>query len=261
MKDNHEIISNYIYNKNDLLENVKCLIKMHKEGKLGGYEMPLDVRPKEIALDSKENYHFLTLPMALNYQRDSYQLWKSAKDTYLDQETNAVFYPEKAMSFGTSELKNKLLKHKLALRPVKHVDTWRRLCEVITEKYNSDIRNLFVLNNNDISLIKEVLEKKEKKRFPFLSGPKILNYWLHVLDIYAPIEFINKHSILIAPDTHIIKASLKLGLISGEFNRITENRSLVSQLWDEALYQSGISPREIQTPLWLWSRGGFKKIN
>ncbi len=234
---------------------------MHKEGKLGGAIMPLDAaKPNQIEFDSKENYHFLTLPMALNYQRDSYRLWESAKDTYLDIETNAVFYPEKVLNYSTSELKDKLLKYKLALRPIKHIDTWQRLCEVITEKYDSDIRNLFISNNNDILLIKKVLEKEEKKRFPFLSGPKILNYWLHVLDIYTPIKFINRDAILIAPDTHIIKASLKLGVISGDLEKIVQNRTLVSKIWDTTLCQSDISPRDIQTPLWLWSRGGFKKI-
>ncbi|MFS4493415.1 hypothetical protein [Maribacter sp. 2308TA10-17] len=260
MNGNHEIISKYNYDKKDLLKNLKCLIKMHKEGRLGGETMPLDAKPSLIRPDSKENYHFLTLPMALNYQRDSYKLWESARDTYLDSETNTVFHPEKVLGYSSSELKDNLLKYKLALRPNKHVDTWQRLCEVIAEKYDSDIRNLFLSNNNDILLIKEVLEKKEKKRFPFLSGPKILNYWLHVLDIYTPIQFINKNAILIAPDTHIIKASLKLGIISGGFEMIAQNRNRVSKIWDDTLHESGISPREVQTPLWLWSKGGFKKI-
>ena len=260
MNDNHETILKQSYYKKDLLKHLKSLINMHKKGLLGGAIMPLDIKPSQIELDSKENYHFLTLPMALNYQRNSYQLWESAKDTYLDKETTTVFYPEKVLSYTTAELKDNLLKYKLALRPNKHVDTWQRLCEVIAEKYDSDIRNLFLSNNNDILAIKEILEKKEKKRFPFLSGPKILNYWLHVLDLYTPIKFINKNAILIAPDTHIIKASFKLGVISGDLKKVTQNRALVSKIWDEALYNSDITPRDIQTPLWLWSKSGFPKI-
>ncbi len=66
---------------------------MYENGELGGEEMPEDANP-HLAKDSLENYLYFTLPMALNYQRNSYTLWESALQTYNDKETRFVFLPK-----------------------------------------------------------------------------------------------------------------------------------------------------------------------
>ena len=72
------------------IDKVYALLEAYKSGRLGGEKMPEDENP---ALDksSKENYLYFTLPMALNYQRNSYMLWECANKTYKDQETTDVF--------------------------------------------------------------------------------------------------------------------------------------------------------------------------
>ena len=49
-----------------ILDKVKKLIKMHRNGELGGEVMPEDVNPG-LEKSSLENYLYFTLPMALNY--------------------------------------------------------------------------------------------------------------------------------------------------------------------------------------------------
>ncbi len=49
---------------------------MWKQGKLGGEVMPEDANPG-LERKSLENYLYFTLPMALNYQRNSYTLWEN----------------------------------------------------------------------------------------------------------------------------------------------------------------------------------------
>lgn len=51
--------------------------------------MPEDANPN-FEKDSLENYLYFTLPMALNYQRNSYTLWESTLKTYNDEETRFV---------------------------------------------------------------------------------------------------------------------------------------------------------------------------
>ena len=55
--------------KEEILDKVEILIKMYKEGKLGGEIMPEDANPN-LEKASLENYLYFTLPMALNYQRN-----------------------------------------------------------------------------------------------------------------------------------------------------------------------------------------------
>ena len=81
------------------------------EGSLGGEVMPEDANPH---LDKSlvENYLYFTLPMALNYQRNSYKLWESALNTYNDKETNFVFNPNICISkIFSRTLKEKNIKY------------------------------------------------------------------------------------------------------------------------------------------------------
>lgn len=62
-------------NKKIILDNVDKLMAMYKNGYLGGEVMPEDANPN-LRKDSLENYLYFTLPMALNYQRNSYTYGK-----------------------------------------------------------------------------------------------------------------------------------------------------------------------------------------
>ncbi|MCI9434710.1 MAG: hypothetical protein HFI86_05530 [Bacilli bacterium] len=61
--------------KKNILSKVDILIAMYKKGKLGGEVMPEDKNPG-LLKNNLENYLYFTLPMALNYQRNSYILWE-----------------------------------------------------------------------------------------------------------------------------------------------------------------------------------------
>ena len=53
-------------NKEEILKQVDILYMMWKKGELGGEVMPEDENP-HLEKNSKENYLYFTLPMALNY--------------------------------------------------------------------------------------------------------------------------------------------------------------------------------------------------
>lgn len=102
--------------KNKIIDTVHSLILMHKKGLLGGEVMPEDENPGLVS-SSRENYLYFTLPMALNYQRNSYKLWESANASYIDPETACIFHPEKVVAMSDEELRSLLIKHKVALQP------------------------------------------------------------------------------------------------------------------------------------------------
>ena len=152
----------------ELLDRVKKLIDLYHKGALGGETMPEDSNP-HFEKSSANNYLYFTLPMALNYQRNSYTLWQSALSTYNDKTCLDVFEPNKVVAMSGSELKTKLTKYKVALQPNKQPIIWRTLCETIVRDFDGDIRNLFVHHDYDIAKIKDYI-LSHKKDFPYLSG-------------------------------------------------------------------------------------------
>ncbi len=246
-------------NKKDILEKCEILMDMYKEGLLGGEVMPEDENPG-LKKDSLENYLYFTLPMALNYQRNSYTLWESANKTYHDEETNFVFSPKKVIESTFEEVQAALTKYKVALQKNKQTEIWIKLCETIVKLFDGDIRKLFTMNENDVNKVREYVAKTHKKDFPYLSGTKIVNYWMYVLYQYTDITYQNIECLTVAPDTHVIKSTFMLGLITEEEKESSNVQEIVIAKWQELFAGTKYKPIDIHTPLWLWSRNGFREL-
>jgi len=142
--------------KNKVLKSSIELMRLHKKGELGGEVMPEDKNPG-FGIGTKENYLYFTLPMALNYQRNSYKLWESALSACNDPETSDIFRTEDVVQMSKDTLKEKLVKHKVALQPNKQTDIWYTLCSTLNENFNADIRQLFAKCNFSIKEVKEYI--------------------------------------------------------------------------------------------------------
>ena len=246
-------------NKKEILKQVEKLLQMYKNGLLGGEVMPEDGNP-HFKINSLENYNYFTLPMALNYQRNSYKLWESANLTWKDNSTRFVFNTKLVSKSSIEDIKKSLTKYKVALQPNKQPEIWIKLCNTINELFDGDIRNLFKNNGYDINLIKNYVQKQNKSKFPYLSGNKICNYWLYVLYQYTDIKFKNLEALKIAPDTHVVKATHRLGLINDRELELNNVQTIVIDRWNELLKFTPYKPIDLHTPLWLWSRNGFIEI-
>lgn len=250
-----EILISSEHEKN-LEKKIYSLILLYREGKLGGDVMPEDSNPGLLE-ETAENYVYFTLPMALNYQRNSYGLWEAAKKTFMDKETKDVFDMAQVCNMDDVRLREKLTRYSLALQPNKQPIIWRKLCETFVEDYDGDIRVFFEKNDFCVNTIKaDIL--RNKKRFPYLSGEKIMNYWLYVMEQYTNACFVDRNNICIAPDTHIIKSCIKLGVINETDTKKEGIRKQLNQFWNQFCESKSIVPIDIHTPLWLWSRNGFQ---
>jgi len=240
-------------NKKKLIQNCNILLRAYKNGDLGQTIMPEDSHPRFKTKEEQLNY--FTLPMALNYQRNSYTLWESALKTWNDKETQCVFDVSWVADATEDELREKLLKHKIALQPNKHVRTWYTISKTIFENWKTTQR-LFESVDNDFLRLRQTLQVDYKKGFPYLSGPKIFNYWSFIVSTYGEIPLQNRGSIDIAPDTHITKCSIKLGVITQkESEKLSKDE--ISDRWKKLLEDSGIDPIDMHSPLWFWSHNGF----
>lgn len=248
--------NNYNQANELIIKKMYTLVEMYKNGKLGGEFMPEDTNP-HLDLSSKENFSFFTLPMALNYQRNSYKLWESACLTYNDPDTRDIFDPNEVIYMSIDTLHDKLLKYSVALQPNKQPLIWLRLCETFSTNYNGDIRLFFKSHNYTVSGIKQYM-LNNKKNFPYLSGEKIMNYWLYVMSNYTSLKLSDRENISIAPDTHVLKASVKLGVIDQSDLTRSDIRAYVSKRWESLCKLANLLPIDLHTPLWLWSRNNFQ---
>ena len=236
------------------LDEVKALLGVYRAGLLGDTTMPEESHP--VFNNPELQLTYFTLPMALNYQRNSYKLWESTLQTWNDSTTKEVFEISSVVQMDREKLKECLMKYKLAIKPNKHVETWYRLSNTISTNWGS-ISKLLESTDYDFLELKKVVQTKYKKDFPYLSGPKIFNYWAYIIQEYGGVVLKNREYIEIAPDTHVIQASAKLGVIAEE-ERDRISRDEISRRWREYLKDSGIDPIDVHSPLWFWSRGGFR---
>lgn len=98
-----------------------------------------------------------------------------------------------------------------------------------------------------------MLQKEKKDIFPYLGGIKLSNYSMAILYWYTDANFKDMYNLSIVPDTHIIKSSVKIGLVS---NNATPKQ--VEQAWRPVLKELNILPQEMHASLWHWSKGSFK---
>lgn len=240
----------------EFIENCNKLLIAYREGLLGNVTMPEDTHPDFSQISGEMRLRYFTFPMSINYQRDSYKLWEAASKTYLDQETSKVFDLEEIVQIGESNLRGLLTKHKLALQPNRHVNTWYRIVNTIYDNWGS-VENMLAEVDYDFLVLKTLIQVKYKKGFPYLSGPKIFNYWSYIIQRYGRVNLKNSKYIEIAPDTHVIQSSIKLGLIDEE--RVNSlSRDEISQIWRDILSDTDIDPIQMHSPLWFWSRNKFK---
>lgn len=248
-------------NKSNLLhQNCKKLLEAYKTGKLGQTKMPEDSNPNFDDNQVEMRLAYFTLPMALNYQRDSYKLWESVLKTWQDTETRKVFDVLEVSKMSDEELRSHLIKYKVALQPNKHISTWKKIATVIADEWGS-FTKFIESTDEDFLVLKDIVQNKHKKQFPYLSGPKIFNYWSFILGEYGNVQLRNKEYIEIAPDTHITQCSVILGVITeNESKKLS--RDQISEKWRILLKNTDIAPIEMHPPLWFWSRNGFQfKLN
>lgn len=231
------------------LERIKKLKLLFDDGQIPTLAVH-EVHP-DLPKDDRINYIYFTLPVSINFQRSSPAMWQAAFTTYNDPETNYLFYPEEVVKRTREEVMRDLTKHKLGLQKNKHTDIWIALSTTLFNEYNSDPREIIKKGRSCAVQVKNILINN-KKKFPYLNGLKLSNYWLYILSKYTDVKLRNSHKISIIPDTHVIQSTIKLGLSPDN-----ATSAQVEKIWEDLLKESEISPVEMHPVLWNWSRNNF----
>lgn len=146
------------------LNKLEHLNKLYRNGYWGS-DMPEDTRPKNLDPNSEENAIFYTLPTALDYQRNSNTLWKSATATFEDTETKFVFNPKEVVKKEFTEVQEALTKYNLALQKNKQTQIWIRLCQTLVNNFNGRVTDFFAYFDNDIQKVRHYMQVEKKKIF------------------------------------------------------------------------------------------------
>lgn len=234
----------------EVLDRARRLHQMFLAGDVPGPERH-EVHP-HLAHGSRENILYFTLPVALNFQRSSPALWQSALNTWDDPETRYLYFPEQVHEASPLRVQEDLRRYGLAIQTNRHPAIWTTLCDTFHRHYHDDPRQFLVGYDYDVPVIIHALQREKKPLFPYLGGLKLSNYWLFILSQFTDISFQRPHDLSIIPDTHVVKSTIALGLLSG-----TPTAREVEDVWRPALRELDIPPDEMHSALWRWSRNGF----
>lgn len=235
------------------------ILKIHnsyENGELNSIDQEIhEVNPK-LDKNSKENYLYFFLSTSINFRRNSQRLWQSALATYQDKQTQYLFSPERVVNAKYSTFQKDMAKHSLAIQINKHPQIWHTLSETLYKHYNSNPKNIFKEAEFRVDKMINLLQQDKRDLFPYLRGPKLSNYMIMILSTYTDLEFEDIYNLSIVPDTHIIKSSHKLGLVSD-----SAKPKEVEEVWRPILKELNLDPRSMHSALWHWSRKGFPLIS
>lgn len=243
------------------------------KGIFGQTIMPEDLVPIGIDPGSRKHLLFITLTVAIDYQRDATALWNSSRHTYEDAATCYLFEPAEVVSTPLSKVINDMQKHKLSKKPNKDALIWATISETIVNKFHNDPRNILKAGEFKGDRILELLRKSKHMKngrwipdFPYLSGNKIGPLWVRMLRDNLGYDIANMELIPIPVDVHVARATLTLGIVRGKYSgHINELFNYIRQAWFESvkgLKRSDGLPMialDVDESLWHLSRGGCTK--
>lgn len=243
------------------------------EGIHGKKDMPEDVPPRGVTIGSREHLLFLTLTVAIDYQRDAHALWDSARAAFEDPTTRYLFEPENLPAIPFAIIMEDLHKHDLSKKRRQDAWIWRTVALSFNKKWKSDPRKFLSDCSWDAVTILHRLKqdqypdgKKMAWDFPFLRGEKIGPLWVKMLRDNGRIEDIrNLEQVPIPVDVHVARATLSIGVVRGTYSGTLGGAfPAIREAWKEGV--AGVStPRgslialDVDEPLWHLSKFGCRK--
>jgi hypothetical protein len=229
----------------------ELIVSAFREGRLGPDVVPEDDEPAYI--NEGDRWAFLALVTSVNYRRNSASLWRSAKAAYEDSATRWIFDVAQVTTADREVLLRTLTSTGVAIQPTRQVPGWRAIAESVHEQWGSF--QTLVNDHASFHELRRTVQVDYRKGFPYLSGPKLFNYWNYTMMRKGMTSFPDANLIDVAVDSHVMKSSVQLGLpaaISGA------PAPAVASEWRDILAESWLVPTDLTVPLWIWSRANFE---
>jgi len=242
------------------------------EGIFGPVRMPEAEVTRDMERGSLEHIVFMTQTVTIDYQRDATQLWEAAAAARRDPETSWIFDLQALHDRPPRELKAAMAKHKVSRKIERDPQYWRTVGISFLKKWDADPRRLLENFNFDAPSILEYLvrekhtyNQRQTPTFPYLRGKKIGPLWIRMMRDLAGIQTLrNLDKIPVPVDVHILRSSLALGVVRGEYDGPPAPVfNAVRSVWFDASARNGsddssqeMLPIDVDTALWTLSRLG-----
>lgn len=232
--------------------------------------MPEDAQPKEVEEGSVEHLIFITLTLALDYQRDADQLWNAGRITYEDPQTRYLFDLQQVHESPIETISNDMQKHALRKKIEKDPMIWKTICSSFCRYWDGspekfltgcgwDSRGILKRLKDDGNLV----DGKIERHFPHLRGDKIGPLWIRMLrDNVGCTQLTNLDKVPIPVDIHIARASLTLGLVRGSYSgSLNDLFREIRRVWFEGVKNQDLGHRQmcaldVDSALWTLSKYG-----
>lgn len=197
-------------------------------------QMPEDILPKGLVQNSPEYRIFLTLVVAIDYNRDADKLWATARRAHERQETRYLFNPNDLLRRPSHEVEHDLRQSGLWAGPA-DFQTWITLSRSFQERFNGDPLNLLKACDMEGPRILQYL-RSHGREFPYLKGQKIGPLWLRMLRDNAGISLEKLEDIPIPVDIHVLRSTLCLGVMTGDYEGpIDSLKEPITEIWKTAV--------------------------
>jgi endonuclease III len=218
-----------------------------KKGFFKSTAMPEYVLPRNLKEGTKEHALYLTYIVSIDYMVDAEKLWKKSRGAY--ELYPERFTPEKILK--VSQRSVELFVKQLGARYYKNAaKTWKKISEILLDKYDGDPRNLTPQRMN----IAEV--KKNLKDFPYLRGNKLSNFYIRVMGETGLFELKNLNELDVPVDKQVARFTIYSGvlkLLSEQFVGCAQEdplRSLIEEAWRNAAKALNTAPWKLDEPIW-----------
>ena len=239
-------------------------------GVFGRTEMPEDIQPKGIRKGSIQHQLFITLTVAIDYQRDADTLWKVSRKTFEDPQTAYLFDPESLHLNPPRKIMKDMQKYGLSKKPSKDAVIWRTVGVTIYKKWNGDPINFLESCGWDCPEILKrlktdthVYNRKPVADYPYLRGDKIGPLWLRMLRDNVGIGKLQRlDQVPIPVDIHVARASLATGVVKGKFEgKLSDLFESMREAWFLSVKGLKTDGRpmialDVDEPLWHLSKYG-----
>jgi len=239
------------------------------QGILGRKWMPEDVMPAGVETGSLEHILFLTLTVALDYQREAEALWRAARETFADPATRYLFEPKALHETAWQTVREDMQRYRLSKKPGKDCNIWRTVGITFHKQWEGDPQNFLEDCKWDAPTILERLRSgthlnngRQVPDYLFLRGKKIGPLWLRMLRDNADLEIKNLEEVPIAVDVHVARATLALGVVRGGYDGDDEGMyEEIRRAWRQSVKGLEVGGREmvaldVDEPLWHLSKYG-----
>ncbi|HEY9175127.1 MAG TPA: hypothetical protein VI136_22805 [Verrucomicrobiae bacterium] len=106
----------------------------------GKKDMPEEEPPQGAERGSLEHILFITLTVAIDYQRDAGKLWDSARSSFADPDTTYLFDPSRLHEVPRQQVRADMQKHGLSRKPRNDCNIWRTVGITFHKKWQGDPR-------------------------------------------------------------------------------------------------------------------------